>query len=376
MTPEVSIIAIGYNEEKHIIRCLESLAAQDAGNVEILFVDDGSTDGTAEKALAFAKTDDRVRVIRQPRNMGMAAARYAGFLAGRGAWITFVDADDRLTPDAVSFALACAKENAYDVVEFGMELVPDEDNPPDDERFRSLVKRFQSEDRTYLQCTPRVLLNAGLRTREITWNLVHKLYRREILEKAYAFYRNEYVNDTEDMLISFGVFCHAKSYRSLSEKKYLYTIGTGLTTQGGITLSRFSRTMKDYFTIRTLLRKQGTGMSEAYADDISEGLRLVEEFQDTNVCSTVVSRMDQEDVRAFIREMSRYYTGEEMGTVLVNYFRHYVHDEIKPYIASTEECLHQTEAYAQGILHSPSYRIGHAVTAPVRLLQKLMRRKA
>ena len=94
---KISIIVPVYNTEAYLPACLESLLRQTHRNLELLTVDDGSTDGSAAILEAYAKRDPRIRVIRQ-KNGGVSSARNAGIDAATGAYIGFVDSDDTVEP--------------------------------------------------------------------------------------------------------------------------------------------------------------------------------------------------------------------------------------------------------------------------------------
>jgi len=114
-TPLVSVIIPIYNGEPYLELCLESVFAQTYENLEILLVDDGSTDGSPAMCDAFAARDGRVRVIHKP-NGGLSSARNAGLDVMRGEYVTFVDCDDFLLPHMVEFFLHIARSYGCDVV--------------------------------------------------------------------------------------------------------------------------------------------------------------------------------------------------------------------------------------------------------------------
>ncbi|PAU70240.1 glycosyltransferase [Bifidobacterium italicum] len=92
-TPAVSVVIPIYNQQEYIGECLESLLRQTFTDFEVLAVDDGSTDKTADIITQFANRDPRVRLIGQP-NGGVSSARNTGLTHARGAWICFIDPDD------------------------------------------------------------------------------------------------------------------------------------------------------------------------------------------------------------------------------------------------------------------------------------------
>ena len=93
--PTVSVVIPVWNGEKVIETCLNSVTGQSLRDMEIIVVDDVSTDGTARVLRRLAEQDSRIRVIRQ-QNAGVSAARNAGIAACTGEYIRFVDADDTL----------------------------------------------------------------------------------------------------------------------------------------------------------------------------------------------------------------------------------------------------------------------------------------
>lgn len=104
-----------YNAEKYIIPCLESLQNQTYPNVEVILVNDGSTDGSAEILASFAQKDTRFRVFTQ-ENGGVSSARNKGLALAQGEFIAFIDADDYVTPDYLSVLAADAEKHNADMV--------------------------------------------------------------------------------------------------------------------------------------------------------------------------------------------------------------------------------------------------------------------
>lgn len=100
MCKEISVIVPAYNSEATIAACVESILAQSYAGVQLVVVDDGSTDGTAAIADSIASRDDRMTVVHQP-NKGRTEARRVGVEQARGEWICFVDSDDTLPTDAL-----------------------------------------------------------------------------------------------------------------------------------------------------------------------------------------------------------------------------------------------------------------------------------
>ena len=110
----ISVVIPVYNRETKIGRALAGVCAQTYGNIEIVVVDDASTDGTAAAVEAFG--DPRVRLVRHDRNRGAGAARNSGVAAARGDWIAFQDSDDDWLPEKLARQAAMLAELPADYV--------------------------------------------------------------------------------------------------------------------------------------------------------------------------------------------------------------------------------------------------------------------
>ena len=106
--PIISVIVPVYNAGKYLQPCLDSILTQTLRDLEILLIDDGSTDGSGPVCDGYAARDDRIRVIHQ-ENRGLSAARNAGLDASKGDCIAFVDADDVLAPEMLGRLLEAIK---------------------------------------------------------------------------------------------------------------------------------------------------------------------------------------------------------------------------------------------------------------------------
>ena len=114
----VSIVVPVYNTEEYLDRCLKSITAQTYRRLEILLVDDGSSDGSGALCERWAEADERIRVFHK-RNAGAGMARNTGIDAARGEYICFFDSDDCVARDVIEKAWRRAREDRSDVVIFG-----------------------------------------------------------------------------------------------------------------------------------------------------------------------------------------------------------------------------------------------------------------
>ena len=111
----ISIIIPVYNSEKYLATALESAKNQTYQNIEIILVDDGSTDNSITILEKYALSDNRIKIISQT-NQGISAARNAGIKMATGKYITFLDSDDFLSRDAIEKMVTAIENNYVDFV--------------------------------------------------------------------------------------------------------------------------------------------------------------------------------------------------------------------------------------------------------------------
>lgn len=117
MMVKVSVIVPIYNVEKYLRQCLDSIVTQTLKEIEILLIDDGSTDQSLEIAKEYEKKDARIQVICQP-NGGAGAARNNGIRHATGEYLSFLDSDDFFEPNMLEEAYVKAEETSADFVVF------------------------------------------------------------------------------------------------------------------------------------------------------------------------------------------------------------------------------------------------------------------
>ena len=124
MQPLVSVIVPVYNVQAYLDACLDSVRGQTYGNLEIILVEDCSTDDSL-RVLKKHLADERVRLLQHEQNGGLSAARNTGIEAARGDYLLFVDSDDLVEPDLVEACVTCALDHDADVVLFDFMPFPD-----------------------------------------------------------------------------------------------------------------------------------------------------------------------------------------------------------------------------------------------------------
>lgn len=123
---KVSVIVPVYNVEKYLCECLDSVLGQTLADIEVICVDDGSTDGSAAILARYAAKDPRIRVITQA-NSGLSAARNAGMDVATGEYIYFLDSDDWIADDAMKRCVGICERDSLDQLVFGCRIMAESD---------------------------------------------------------------------------------------------------------------------------------------------------------------------------------------------------------------------------------------------------------
>ncbi len=126
--PLISVVVPVYNVKQYLDQCVQSIVSQSYGNLEIILVDDGSTDGCDAICDSWAITDSRIKVVHK-KNGGLSDARNAGMAIARGEFIGFIDSDDYISNDMYELLYNNLKENNSDISACGIELFWDDGTP-------------------------------------------------------------------------------------------------------------------------------------------------------------------------------------------------------------------------------------------------------
>lgn len=140
----VSVVMPAYNAERFIEDAVRSVQAQSFRDWELLVIDDGSTDRTVEIVRELARQDERITVIRNESNLGVAKTRNRGFDLSRGAYVALLDSDDLWYPEKLERQIALAREENADVVYCSYGIIDENGNKKCDDFLVSPVTDFQT----------------------------------------------------------------------------------------------------------------------------------------------------------------------------------------------------------------------------------------
>ena len=207
MNDLISVIVPVYNVEAYLKRCVESIIKQDYKNLEIILVDDGSTDNCPQICNDYAKKDSRIKVIHKT-NGGLSDARNAGMKIAKGEYIAFVDSDDWIGEDMFSTLIQTLKKYKADIAECKYFIT--DTTKITKENINSDYKEiiFNTED-----ALRELILDGYLKN--VVWN---KLYKRSVISNNIF----PFGKISEDVYWTYKVFANAKTIVYVNNPIYFY----------------------------------------------------------------------------------------------------------------------------------------------------------
>lgn len=204
----ISVIIPVFNTEKYLNRCLESIASQTYDPIEVIMVDDGSTDGTGIICKSYTQKDSRFRYIYQ-ENAGPDMARETGTIASNGEYVTYVDADDYISKNALEVMITNANETSADIV--CSQIVRfDEKKEWSGSIYSENVNILKEESE---------ILNAFFVSETLIGTYYAKLIKRSIMED-YSFIKDGMIG--EDITAALYMFDKANTITLIPDKTYYY----------------------------------------------------------------------------------------------------------------------------------------------------------
>lgn len=211
--PRVSVVVPVHNGRATVASALASLQAQTLAEIEILVVDDHSTDDTPSLLQQLKQSDPRIQFIRLPHNQGVQAARAAGLLQARAPWIAFLDADDHALPIMLARLLNVAESTRADIVICGsLRVTP---------AGRSLGPKVRFPRQASIESG---LFERFCHLEFGTGALWNKLYRADLIRRWGCRTHRWTQNGTEDTLVNIGCFWEARRVITLPDVLHHYVL--------------------------------------------------------------------------------------------------------------------------------------------------------
>ena len=212
-SPTISVIIPVHNTESFLNECLDSVINQTLTNIEIICINDGSTDNSLKILEEYADRDNRIKIISQ-ENKGGGAARNAGLVIAKGEYLAFLDSDDFFNTQALQKAYAKIVADNADIVVFNCKVYYNSSKRYVNAPWVFMKKYFPKAIPFSYHDVPDYILNMFSST---VWN---KLYKKEMI-KQYDIIFQESMR-TNDLYFSYLALIHAKCITTLDEALVYY----------------------------------------------------------------------------------------------------------------------------------------------------------
>ena len=225
--PRVSILIPLYNQKRYFDACIRSVCGQTYSNLEIIIINDGSTDESVSIAQKWSEKDHRILVI-EKKNEGVNKARRDGLLRATGEYVAFVDSDDLLTERAVEILVHYAENNGVDLVmgstakKLGI-IKQDHMDKAMSFPYHRVITQPELFDKYYLGFFLNTVFPVSM------WG---RLYRKETIDKAMReteLFDNDVNRMGEDQFFNLKLFSYLHSMYRTDETVYIYRYGGGTT---------------------------------------------------------------------------------------------------------------------------------------------------
>jgi len=218
-----SVIVPAYNVEKYVERSIKSVLEQTYQNFELIIVDDGSVDNTADVCQKYADKDSRIKVIRQ-KNAGQLAARFTAIKNSTGDYYVFSDSDDYLERDALETIRSTIKKYRCDCVFYNYKLFFEKEG-----RFSKRDESFPRQ-RPFVTNDKKEIVSCLFAPRSRFESLCRKAIRASLISKDADYSSFYHIRQGEDALMSLDIYRNLASAAFIDASLYVYCIRTSSST--------------------------------------------------------------------------------------------------------------------------------------------------
>ena len=216
----ISVIVPIYNVQSYLKQCVESLINQTYKNIEIILVNDGSTDKSGEIAKQLKNIDDRIKLI-DKKNEGLGYARNSGLNIAKGNYVIFIDSDDYVAREMIEDLYDELKKNNSDTCLGGFKQVDDSGKILFIEEYRSQV--ITGRD-IYFNLLPKMLGSAPEKSDSIRMSVWNGIYSMDIIKKNNIKFPSEREYISEDIIFDMEYYKYCNSVTITNTSYYYYRL--------------------------------------------------------------------------------------------------------------------------------------------------------
>ena len=311
---KISIIMPVYNVEKYLDEAIKSVLSQSLKELEIICINDASTDKSLAILNKYKKTDNRIKIITYNDNKGPSQARKDGVAMAQGEYIMFLDSDDYLSKDTCEDLYHTIEEKQCDMVHFETNII-DVNN-----QSASVIQGVEKLIAPYAAAiTDASIFEACFVNHKFGFTLWNKIYSAALCKKAFSKVSDGNMPVAEDLYAFFILAYFAKSYYGLTNKKYYnYRLGAGITGRKKMDLQQFERHCKSAISAEKMLEFA----QEMNSEILLQVAHKSKEDLIRNVLKTWLTTLDDEVSGAGFDIISEYFDSETIvSRICFDYFK-------------------------------------------------------
>ncbi len=321
--PEISIIVPVYNVQKYLQKCVDSLRFQTLKNIQIILVDDGSTDLSAQICDEYMKQDKRIVVIHQ-QNQGLSSARNTGLKYATSPLVTFVDSDDCVSKQTYQQALSCMTDD-IDLVCFGIEVVGD-----------ALMEHRQADQEYYklpFEGLHKIEENVILKTDKSVCN---KIFKRDLIKKFHIQFPCGLNNEDYCFFVKYASIANKVYFLNRQFYQYLRHSGsimaeTFLKSPKAIDHLKIMEDICAFYQQNNLITKHRHMVAAFFNDCFSYAYRYTPNTERTHICNLAKAIIEKyhlqvsdsiiKRIRFLEKGYNEYRSLKIFGVLIGEYFR-------------------------------------------------------
>ena len=288
---KVSIIVPVYNVAPYLRQCLDSLCNQTLKEIELICVDDASSDESPQILKEYAAKDRRMKIITHTENKGLGPARNSGIEAAQGEWLMFVDSDDYVYRQFAEVALHKVQKAGVKLAIFGIDSI--QDGQKEESSYLSYPEDQKIDNPWKQYCYGQDYINPS------AWN---KIYHHTLFSDKEIRYPATYA---EDLLVTFAILHSVSDALLLSDQLYVYR-----KRDGSISRSHSERHILDYFSVFKLMWQFVITRGLAGNADVCKHYRKLLDGQLRDLVKVTVLRANRPASRAYRKLIQKLIKSE------------------------------------------------------------------
>ncbi len=273
--PFFSVVVPVYNTQDYLAACLDSLLSQTFDDIEIVVVDDASTDDSASIIADYEAKDPRVFSVRHEENKGRHLSRCTGAAQTTGDYVLFVDSDDELREDVCELLQKKLSEREVDILHYGTKVVAEGDvTERTAESFEGMIATnvgYKEGDDIVLDA-----FSGNVKVHQ-DWRVDNRAYSGQLVHNAFSLMTTECLDYAEDAYENFVMSVLAKTADTLDEVKgYIYYYGRGITGSSALSKDEYAHICNGFRDSFSAMKEFAQTRPSAVLDEALSG------FSETN----------------------------------------------------------------------------------------------